>query len=114
MDPNAPLSVQLQAANAYAALTSPDTKNYGDYSETEGDRILEERLKAEVPGAPGERGWPECEADVEEPSAMSKYFKTKSKDKDDDPYKGFEKILRDIYGEDWRAILAEMRKRGNT
>ena len=85
-----------------------------DYSETEGDRILEERLKAEVPCAPGERGWPECEADVEEPSAMSKYFKTKSKDKDDDPYKGFEKILRDIYGEDWRAILAEMRKRGNT
>ena len=32
---------------------------------------------------PGEAGWPECEADVEEESAMSNYFSAMSEDSGD-------------------------------
>ena len=91
-----------------------DTKGEpDDYSETEGDRIVEERLKVARPCAPGERGWPECAEEEEDDvlTGIARYLDQLQKREAQDPYKGQEELFKRIYGENWRERLA---RRDNT
>ena len=94
-DPAADPETKADLGKAIAAAIEEREGIYSEKGQKELEELTEGRdpqskgLSSMVeapPCAPGEVGWPECEADVEEPSVMLNYLKARAEDKDsDDP-----------------------------